>query len=218
MAWSSDPVYDPTALAGAGLVVVRVNCRVGAEGCALLDDAPLNRGFLDRIAALEGVRRNIASFGGDPGRVTVVGQSAGAVAVLPTMKPARGLFRRAGLHAHRKSWGGRTETGTAVCPVLDVEVLPEAPWPALAGGRAGGIELLVGHVRDEFPLFGVMSGRPGRTPRPAAPHRDRNQRRPAHPRGPRALPRTPAGMDPLRRHGPSGRVSVGTESDRWIEG
>ncbi|MFF4412928.1 carboxylesterase/lipase family protein [Streptosporangium sp. NPDC001559] len=100
-AMSSDPMYDPAALAEAGLVVVTVNSRVGAEGFAFLDDAPPNRGFLDQIAALEWVRRNIAAFGGDPGQVTVAGQSAGAgsVAALLTMKPARGLFRRAIAHS-----------------------------------------------------------------------------------------------------------------------
>ncbi|WP_055566893.1 carboxylesterase/lipase family protein [Streptomyces atriruber] len=213
---SSDPMYDPAALAGAGVVVVTVNCRVGAEGFAFLDDAPPNRGFLDQIAALEWVQRNIAAFGGDPGRVTVGGVSAGAgsVAALLTMESARGLFRRAiahsvpglystpalarqvtavfadrvgaaaptaqalrdidpwhlaaeltsfnaGLHAHRESWGRLTETGTALCPVVDGEVLPESPWSALTGTRARGTELLVGHTRDEFRYFSVVSGRYG---------------------------------------------------------
>ncbi|MFD8821299.1 carboxylesterase/lipase family protein [Streptomyces sp. NPDC059605] len=215
-ATSSDPMYDPAALTGAGLVVVTINCRVGVEGFAFLDDAPPNRGFLDQVAALQWVRGNIAAFGGDPDQVTVAGQSAGAgsVAALLAMKSARGLFRRAiahsvpglhstpalarqvtaalahrlgvaaptaaalrdidpwhlaagltafnaELHAHRESWGRLTETGTALCPVVDGEVLPETPWSALAGGRASGIELLVGHTRDEFRLFGVMGGRRG---------------------------------------------------------
>jgi para-nitrobenzyl esterase len=101
MADSGDPMYDPAALAGAGLVVVSVNYRVGAEGFALLDGAPPNRGFLDQIAALHWVRRNIAAFGGDPDQVTVAGQSAGAgsIAALLTMKPVRGLFRRAITHS-----------------------------------------------------------------------------------------------------------------------
>ncbi|WP_327673281.1 MULTISPECIES: carboxylesterase family protein [unclassified Streptomyces] len=213
---SSDPMYDPAAPAEAGIVVVSINCRVGAEGFAFLDDAPPNRGFLDQIAALEWVQRNIAAFGGDPDRVTVGGTSAGAgsVAALLTMKPARGLFRRAiahsvpgmhstpalarritvaladrlgaaaptaaawrdidpwhlaaeltafnaDIHAHRASWGRLTETGTALCPVVDGEVLPETPWSALSGGRAQGTELLVGHTRDEFRFFSVMSGRRG---------------------------------------------------------
>ncbi|GHF39843.1 carboxylic ester hydrolase [Streptomyces mashuensis] len=98
---SSDPLYDPAALCAEGLVVVSVNYRLGAEGFALLDGAPPNRGFLDQIAALHWVRRNIAGFGGDPGLVTVAGQSAGAgsVAALLTMRPVRGLFRRAIAHS-----------------------------------------------------------------------------------------------------------------------
>ncbi|PSJ28799.1 carboxylesterase [Streptosporangium nondiastaticum] len=212
---SGDPMYDPAEPASAGLVVVSINYRVGAEGFALLDGAPPNRGFLDQIAALEWVQRNIAAFGGDPGRVTVAGQSAGAgsIAALLTMEPARGLFRRAvthsvpgwhctralaeqaaaaladrlgtaptaaalsgvdpwrlageltalsaGLPGRRESWGRLAQAGIAMCPVVDGEVLSETPWPALAGGRASGTELLVGHTRDEFRLFSVMTGRLG---------------------------------------------------------
>ncbi|MFG2226602.1 carboxylesterase/lipase family protein [Streptomyces sp. NPDC048644] len=212
---SSDPMYDPTALAGAGLVVVSVNYRVGAEGFALFEGAPPNRGFLDQIAALHWVRRNIAFFGGDPDLVTVAGQSAGAgsIAALLTMKPVRGLFRRAITHSvpgfhctralaaqvatvladrlgtaptvaalsdvapqrlaeevtslcvdlphYRQRWGRLAQLGIAVCPVVDGEVLSETPWTALTSGRASGIDLLVGHTRDEFRLFSVMTGRRG---------------------------------------------------------
>ncbi len=98
---SSDPMYDPAALTSAGLVVVSINYRTAAEGFILLEGAPANRGFLDQIAALEWVQRNIAAFGGDPDRVTVAGQSAGAgsIAALLTMKRARRLFGRAIMHS-----------------------------------------------------------------------------------------------------------------------
>ncbi|WP_194893616.1 carboxylesterase/lipase family protein [Catenulispora pinisilvae] len=212
---SSDPMYDPAALTGAGLVVVSTNYRMAAEGFIQLDGAPANRGFLDQIAALEWVRRNIAAFGGDPDRVTVAGQSAGAgsIAALLAMKKARGLFHRAIAHSvpgllatpalakdvaaalanrvgaapdaealsridprrlageltalgaelpgRRQSWGRLSQLGVAVCPVLDGVLLTETPWRALAGGRAEGIELIVGHTRDEFRLFSVMMGRLG---------------------------------------------------------
>ncbi|NEB03789.1 carboxylesterase family protein [Streptomyces sp. SID13726] len=95
---SGSPGYDAQHLARAGdLVVVTLNYRVGIEGFALLEGAPANRGLLDQVAALEWVRDNIAEFGGDPGQVTVFGESAGAgsVASLLAMPSARGLFGRA---------------------------------------------------------------------------------------------------------------------------
>ncbi|MGW7446375.1 carboxylesterase/lipase family protein [Kitasatospora sp. NPDC054795] len=115
---AGDPLYDPTALATAGLVVVSINYRVGAEGFALLAGAPANRAFLDQIAALHWVRRNIARFGGDPARVTVAGQSAGAgsVAALLSTDRARGLFRRAVAHS---------VPGNHCTPALAAEVTAE---------------------------------------------------------------------------------------------
>ncbi|GHE32458.1 carboxylesterase/lipase family protein [Streptomyces capitiformicae] len=95
---SGSPGYDARHIARAGdLVVVTVNYRVGIEGFARIEGAPANRGLLDQVAALEWVRDNIAAFGGDPGQVTVFGESAGAgcVASLLAMPSARGLFRRA---------------------------------------------------------------------------------------------------------------------------
>ncbi|MFF5183764.1 carboxylesterase/lipase family protein [Streptomyces sp. NPDC000345] len=95
---SGSPGYDARHLARAGdLVVVTLNYRVGVEGFARVEGAPANRGLLDQVAALEWVRDNIAAFGGDPGRVTVFGESAGAgsVAALLAMPVARGLFGRA---------------------------------------------------------------------------------------------------------------------------
>jgi para-nitrobenzyl esterase len=95
---AGSPGYDAQHLARAGdVVVVSLNYRVGIEGFALLEGAPANRGLLDQVAALEWVRDNITAFGGDPGQVTVFGESAGAgsVASLLAMPRARGLFRRA---------------------------------------------------------------------------------------------------------------------------
>ena len=91
------PFYDGTAFARDGVVLVTVNYRLGAPGFAVLPDAPDNRGLLDQLAALRWVRDNIGAFGADPERVTVFGESAGAmsVATLLTVPAARGLFRRA---------------------------------------------------------------------------------------------------------------------------
>lgn len=81
-----------------GLVAVSINYRLGALGFLCLPGiSDGNLGLLDQVAALRWVRDNIASFGGDPDNITVVGQSAGAgaIAAMMTMPEARGLFRRA---------------------------------------------------------------------------------------------------------------------------
>ncbi|GAA0402260.1 carboxylesterase family protein [Microbispora corallina] len=97
MGTSSLPEYDAGHLARGGVVVVTLNYRLGIEGFAQIEGAPANRGLLDQVAALQWVRDNVRVFGGDPGRVTIFGQSAGggSVAALLAMPHAAGLFRRA---------------------------------------------------------------------------------------------------------------------------
>ncbi|MFI2415339.1 carboxylesterase/lipase family protein [Streptomyces sp. NPDC018947] len=98
---SAVPVYDGSTFARDGVVCVSVNYRLGVEGYGLFPDAPANAGLRDQIAALEWVHRSIAAFGGDPGRVTVAGQSAGAISAgaLLAAPQARGLVRRAVLQS-----------------------------------------------------------------------------------------------------------------------
>jgi para-nitrobenzyl esterase len=93
----ANTVYSGERFARDGVVFAAPNYRLGAEGFLCLDDGVANVGLLDQIAALEWVRDNIAAFGGDPDRVTVFGQSAGAMSVgaLMAMPRAAGLFRRA---------------------------------------------------------------------------------------------------------------------------
>lgn len=98
------PLYTGEALAADGAMVVGINYRLGALGFmahpALTAESPDhasgNYGLLDQIAALRWVQANIAAFGGDPGRVTIMGQSAGAIslALLQVSPGARGLFHR----------------------------------------------------------------------------------------------------------------------------
>jgi para-nitrobenzyl esterase len=89
--------YDGTAFARDGVVCVSINYRLAAEGFLFLDDGIANLGLLDQLAALRWVRENIAAFGGDPARVTVAGESAGAMSVttLLSMPLAAGLFSQA---------------------------------------------------------------------------------------------------------------------------
>ena len=95
----SDAVYDGAPLASRGdAVVVTINYRLGALGFLHLPSlGATNFGMRDQIAALRWVRRNIASFGGDPGNVTIFGESAGGVSVASLMASpeAAGLFQKA---------------------------------------------------------------------------------------------------------------------------
>ncbi|MBV7430746.1 MULTISPECIES: carboxylesterase/lipase family protein [unclassified Acidovorax] len=101
----SHPSYDGEALARRGVVVVTLNYRLGLLGFMahphLTAESPQrasgNYGLMDQAAALKWVQRNIAAFGGDPARVTVMGQSAGAHAIstLMTTDMAQGTFQKA---------------------------------------------------------------------------------------------------------------------------
>ncbi len=91
------PMYDGSRFARDGVVCVTINYRVGADGFLYLGPGLANRGLLDQLAALTWVQENIAAFGGDPGNVTVFGESAGAMSIgtLLSMPRAKGLFQRA---------------------------------------------------------------------------------------------------------------------------
>lgn len=89
--------WDGENLAAQGVTVVSINYRLGAFGFLYHPEAGADFAVLDWIAALNWVAANIAAFGGDPGNVTIFGQSAGAAAVrtLLSAPAARGLFRHA---------------------------------------------------------------------------------------------------------------------------
>lgn len=96
-------IYDGSPLAKKGAVVVTFNYRLGHLGFFAhpafekkFPGAPVNFGLLDQIAALQWVRDNISRFGGDPGNVTIFGESAGAASVLAlfTSPMAAGLFHK----------------------------------------------------------------------------------------------------------------------------
>ncbi|MFF0744779.1 carboxylesterase/lipase family protein [Streptomyces sp. NPDC004111] len=181
--------YDGTVLAERGdCVVVTFNYRLSAWGflhLAGLDPsvADTNAGVRDQVAALEWVRDNIAAFGGDPGRVTLVGESAGGMSVgtLLGVPRARGLF-----HAAVVLSGGAAEqhdaaTGTAAAqelltrlgiPGTRPALLRDVPVAALRDATAGlaatgghdgaqGIPFLPvvdGDLVPEVPLDAVAGG------------------------------------------------------------
>jgi para-nitrobenzyl esterase len=108
--------YDGENLAAKGPVIVTFNYRLGSLGFFAHPDLAKeaghpgsgNYGMMDAIAMLQWVKRNIAAFGGDPGNVTVAGESAGAVMVgaLVGSPQAKGLFTRA--IAESGGWMGLT--------------------------------------------------------------------------------------------------------------
>ncbi|WP_433781621.1 carboxylesterase/lipase family protein [Actinomycetospora sp. CA-101289] len=157
-------VYDGTQLAREGAVVVVINYRLGAPGFAHIPGVVANRGLLDQIAALRWVHDNAAAFGGDPDRITVFGESAGAISVAALLVAAPpGLVRRAVVQS-----GGGSHTlvpqQAAVTTVALAEELGVTPAGLLdvpdeglvaALGRLGQEppDLRVGGLRD--PLMGL---------------------------------------------------------------
>ena len=190
MGSGSTPLYNGASLSRRGdVVVVTLNYRLGALGWlslreALPDagDAPANLGLRDQLAALEWVRANIAEFGGDPGCVTVFGESAGAMSLgaLLAAPRARGLFRRAILQsgaAHNVSpraqaarvageflarLGGAGKSFAALCEAPAAEILrAQSETTAALVLRLNGLPFqpcVDGDVLPEPPLEALARG------------------------------------------------------------
>jgi para-nitrobenzyl esterase len=134
--------YPADALAAQGVIVVSMNYRMGRLGFFAFptlakeapDDPIGNYGYLDQLAALEWVQRNIAAFGGDPKKVTIFGESAGGGSVMAHMiSPlSRGLFHGAILQS--------PGIPTARAKVLPLTTLDVAEQRAIAYARSVGIE------------------------------------------------------------------------------
>src|SRR4051794_34222839 len=144
---SSPAVYSGQRFAENGVVLVSFNYRLGRFGFfahpALTKETPSgplgNYGYMDQIAALQWVKRNVAAFGGDPGNVTIFGESAGGGSVLAMMTSplARGLFHKAII----ESGGGRS--GLMAARYVDHAVPGGAPSGESVGvafGKSAGIE------------------------------------------------------------------------------
>ena len=141
---TSFSIYGGDAFARQDIVFVSFNYRLGRLGFfahpALTAEAagPLgNYAYLDQIAALEWVKRNIAAFGGDPARVTVMGESAGGISVLDLLVSplAKGLFQQAIVMsgAGRAAMSNRPLAGKAASEGTAEDV-------GLAFARSAGIE------------------------------------------------------------------------------
>jgi para-nitrobenzyl esterase len=134
MGWSNQIQYEGTELAKRGVVLVSINYRLGSLGYlahpALSAESKAgtsgNYGFLDQVAALEWVKRNIGAFGGDPNNVTIFGESAGGTSVhaLVASPLTKGLIHRA---ISQSAW--ITETNIAY---LDKDA------PTIVSGEAQG--------------------------------------------------------------------------------
>ena len=167
----ADPLNDGAALAARGdVVVVTVNHRLNALGYLYLAQIDPrfpdsgNAGQLDLILALKWVQRNIAAFGGDPGNVTLFGQSGGGakIATLMAMPEAAGLFHKAitmsgqqvtasgPLNATRRARAFLDQLGLGVdpatAPVEQIIAALSASDPILGGGVYMGPVLDMRHL------------------------------------------------------------------------
>lgn len=164
----TDPLNDGAILAERGdVVVVTVNHRLNVFGYLYLPDRfpdSGNLGQLDLICALQWVRRNIAAFGGDPGNVTVFGQSGGGakIATLMAMPEANGLFHKAitmsgqqvtasgPLHARQRAQAFLERLGhgvdPATAPVKELVAALSAADPIMGGGLYMGPVLDMRHL------------------------------------------------------------------------
>lgn len=181
-------LYDGTHLAQQGVVVVTLNYRLGRFGFfahpALTAEAKggpvANYGFMDQIAALKWVQRNIKAFGGDPAKVTIFGESAGGVSVnrLMLIPEAQGLFTKAisesGVGRERGQTLAQAEaagsafttklgagTNLASIRALSADAIIAAGDPSMASGE---LPILDGRMLTESVLEAFRAGKEARVP------------------------------------------------------
>ncbi len=128
-------------IAKKGVVFVSIAYRTGALGFLALPELSKesgrgisgNYGLMDQILALKWIKQNIAAFGGDPDKVTIIGESAGAISVsmLCASPEAKGLFR-----------GAISESGGSFCPVADSIYLDNHSIRNMKGAEAFGLDFM----------------------------------------------------------------------------
>jgi para-nitrobenzyl esterase len=189
---ASQPLYDGRRLAGGGdVVVVTVNYRLGALGFLDLSSFSTARrrfdpniGLHDVLAALRWVRENIAAFGGDPGKVTLFGESAGAgiVTTLLAAPAAEGLFAGAIAQSSPATSVYDRERGRRVAVEVleklgiapsDVDGLPDVPLAAILAasqevfdevpvrnpGTLAFVPIVDGELLHDYPVKLAQEGR-----------------------------------------------------------
>ena len=172
--------YDGENLAAKGPVIVTFNYRLGSLGFFAHPElakesrhnASGNYGMMDAIAALQWVKKNISAFGGDPGNVTIAGESAGAIMVgaLLGSPQAKGLYHRAiaesggwmGLTMGRMASGQTAQAnGAKTMDALGVKTIAELrakPMNELTGLSAGGL-IIDGYLIPEDVSLTFMNGK-----------------------------------------------------------
>ena len=166
---------DGSAFARDGVILVSLNYRLGLFGFfahPALQSADADCGLLDQIAALTWVKHNIQAFGGDPGKVTVMGESAGGQDILALLAApaARGLFARAIMEFPGGAWerypvlSQAREQGQSIGDKLgaktadDLRKLPLETLVKAAESEAIG-PIVDGTLLTESPLRAVLAGR-----------------------------------------------------------
>lgn len=177
---STQQVYDGSAFAGRGVVVVTINYRLGVFGFLAHPSLSAenerhtsgNYALLDQLKALQWVHDNVSAFGGDPARVTLMGESAGSVSICALLSSplAEGLFQGAiamsggapeklrDLHHERNGLASMEEIGDQWArkvmqrlELRDFNALRSVPWESLQG--RGELETL----RSVYDLSSMMS-------------------------------------------------------------